>query len=94
MNRLLIGEEYLALENKRIALLKYFILEQSKAIEKNENEITTYGFEIEEWNGNNVEKSFVNDVTTEKDYALKVTDCLMKNKVMPVHLKDVLVDLL
>ncbi len=94
MNRLLIGEEYLALENKRVALLKYFVLEQSKVFDETNDEMITYGLEIEKWNGSSVEKDFVHDVTTEKEYALRILDSLRRNKITPIHLKDVLIDML
>ncbi len=94
MERLYIGEEYLALESKRVATLRYFVLEESKKVEGTESDVSTYGLEVEKWNGKNVERNFVSDVTTNKEYAVDVMDCLRKNKVMPIHLKDVIADML
>lgn len=94
MDKFFIGEEYLALENKRIVELKYFLLEQSKFVEETGESTKSYGIEVEKWSGNNVEKDFVNDITTEKECAVSITNCLKKNKIMPVHLKDVIVDML
>ncbi len=94
MERLYIGEEYLALENKRVATLRYFVVEQSKSVEDNKEGISTYGLEVEKWNGKNVESGFVSDVTTDKEYAVDIMDCIRKNKVTPIHLKDIVVDML
>lgn len=94
MDKFFIGEEYLALENKRIVELKYFLLEQSKINEETGENTITYGIEVEKWNGKKLEKDFVNDITTEMEFAISITDSLKKNKIMPVHLKDVIVDML
>ena len=56
MERLYIGEEYLALENKRVATLRYFVVEQSKSVEDSKEGISTYGLEVEKWNGKKVER--------------------------------------
>ena len=94
MDKFFIGEEYLALENKRIVELKYFLLEQSKYVEETGESTKSYGVDVEKWSGNKVEKDFVNDITTEMEFAISITDSLKKNKIMPVHLKDVIVDML
>lgn len=94
MDKFFIGEECLALENKRIVELKYFLLEQSKFVEETGESTKSYGIEVEKWSGNKVEKDFVYDITTEKECAMSITNCLKKNRIMPVHLKDVIVDML
>lgn len=94
MERLYIGEEYLALENKRVATLRYFVVEESKSVEASKDKINTYGLEVEKWNGKKVESDFVSDVTTDKEYAVDLMDYLRKNKVMPIHLKEIIVDML
>ena len=94
MDKFFIGEEYLALENKRIVELKYFLLEQAKISDETGESIVSYGIEVEKWSGNNIEKDFVYDITTEKECAMNITNSLKKNKIMPVHLKDVIVDML
>ena len=94
MDKFFIGEECLALENKRIVELKYFLLEQSKFVEETGESTKSYGVEVEKWSGNKVEKDFVYDITTEKECAMDITNSLKKNRVMPVHLKDVIVDML
>ena len=94
MNKSFIGAERLDLESNKIVELKYFILEETKIIEETGDSKKTYGIEIEKWSESNVEKDFVNDITTEKEYALNITNCLIENKITPVHLKDVIVDML
>lgn len=94
MERLYIGEEYLALENKRVTTLRYFVFEESRKVEETGNNISTYGLEVEKWNGKKVESDFVSDVTTDKEYAVDLMDYLRKNKVMPIHLKEIIVDML
>lgn len=94
MSKFFMGEEYLALENKRIVELKYFVLEQSKIIEETGEKIVSYGIEVEKWSGKNLEKDFVYDITNEEDEIKRITNCLKKNKVTPVHLKDIIVDML
>lgn len=94
MDKFFIGEECLALENKRIVELKYFLLEQSIISEDTGESKLSYGIEVEKWSGKKVEKDFVYDITTEKEYAMNITNSLKENKIMPVHLKDVIVDML
>ena len=79
MDKFFIGEECLALENKRIVELKYFLLEQSKFVEETGESTKSYGIEVEKWSGNKVEKDFVYDITTEKECAMSITNCLKKN---------------
>ena len=94
MDKFFIGEEYLALENKRIVELKYFLLKQSKISEETGERDVSYGIEVEKWNGEEVEQDSAYDITTEKESAVNITNCLKKNKITPVHLKDVIVDML
>lgn len=94
MGKSFIGKRYLALENKRIAMLKYFLLEDTKIVEETKESKNTYGICIEKWNNDNLEENSVRDITTEKENAKKIAECLMKNEVTPLHLKDIIVDML
>ena len=94
MERLLVGDEYLALEDDEMALLKYFVLENTEFVEGTSEKHTTYGLEIEKWTKHYVEKDAVYDVTTQKEKAFTIMDSLKENKLLPVHLKDVVGDLL
>jgi hypothetical protein len=94
VDKLFIGEERLALENKRIATLKYFLLEEAKFVEETKESEKTYGIYVEKWNGELLETEIVKDITTKKENAMQITKCLKRNKVMPIHLKDVIVDML
>ena len=94
MDKLFIGEERLALENKRIVELKYFLLEEAKFVEETKESEKTYGIYVEKRNGELLEAEIVKDITTEKENAMQITKCLKRNKVTPIHLKDVIVDML
>lgn len=94
MEKFLIGEDSLTLENERIASLKYYLLEQSKIIEETGENLIAYGIEIEKSEGSNVEKDFVLDITTQKECALNITNTLKNNKITPIHLKDIIIDML
>ncbi len=94
MERLLVGDEYLALENDEMALLKYFVLEDTKRIEGTNDKRKTYGLEIEKWTKHDVERDAVYDVTTKKDVAFDMMYSIKENKLMPVHLKDVVMDMI
>ena len=94
MDKFFIGEEYLALENKRVATLKYFLLEEAKIVEETGEMKNSYGIKVEKWIGKDLEEDIVSNVTTEKENAKSITLCLKENKVTPVHLKDIIVDML
>ena len=94
MDKFFIGEESLELENKRIVELKYFLLEEAKFVEETGESKKTYGICVEKWNKNELENDFVHDITTEKENALRITNCLKENKITPIHLKDVIIDML
>lgn len=94
MDKIFIGEESLTLENKRIVKLKYFLLEEAKIVEETGESKKMYGICVEKWKGDELEKDFVNDITSERENAMSITNCLKENKIMPIHLKDVIIDML
>lgn len=94
MERLLVGDEYMALEDDEMALLKYFVLEGAELVEGTDEKQKTYGLEIEKWTKHDVERDAVYDVTTKKEKAFDIMYSLKENKLLPVHLKDVVMDLL
>ena len=94
MERLLVGDEYLALENEEMALLKYYVVEGRKEVEGTNEKKPTYGLEIEKWTKQDVERNVVYDVTTQKERAFEMMDTLKENKLMPVHLRDVVMDMI
>ena len=94
MERLLVGDEYLTLENEDTTMLKYYVLEESIYQKNTNDERKTYGLEIEKWTKDSVERGVVHDVTTKKDVAFEMMDLLKENKLMPVHLKEVVMDML
>ena len=94
MIKLLMGEERLDLENKEAANLKYFVLEEAKFVEETGENMKTYGILVEKWKNESIESSFVSDITTEKENIMRITNCLKENKITPVHLKDVIIDMI
>ena len=94
MEKLLVGDEYLALENEEMALLKYFVVEVTRTMEETNEKQKTYGLEIEKWTKHDVERDVVYDVTTQKEKAFDMMCSIKENKLLPVHLKDVVGDML
>ena len=79
------------LENLHIEL-KYYILENE--IEKDCIKFVEYGVEIEKQDNSNFESSRVTDITTDQTRIDFIVKSLMKNGVTPVHLRDVIMDIL
>ena len=94
MDKFFIGEEYLTLENKRVVELKYFVLKQAKFVEETGENKISYGIEVEKCSKPKTEKEFVLDITTKEEDIMRITNCLKENKITPIHLKDVIVDML
>ena len=72
------------------AKLIYYILEK----ENEEESFKEYGVEIEKLEKFRTEKSRVLDITTDKTKIELIIKLLMKNAVTPVHLHDVIEDLI
>ena len=94
MIKLLMGEERLDLENDEVANLKYFVLEEAKFVEETRENMKTYGILVEKWKNESKESSFVSDITTEKENIMRITNCLKENKITPVHLRDLIMDII
>ena len=94
MDKFFIGEEHLTLENKRVVELKYYVLKQEKFVEETGENKITYGIEVEKCSKPKTEKEIVLDVTTKEENIMRITNCLKENKITPIHLKDVIVDML
>ena len=93
MKRYYVGKEALDLVDSESFELKYYVLED-EIYDKNNVCVSRYGIEIEKKENTRIEKSQVNDITTDQakiDFIVKI---LMKNDVTPVHLYDVIVDML
>ena len=94
MIKLLMGEERLELENEEVASLKYFVLEEAKFVEETGETVKTYGISVEKWKNESRESSFVSDITTQKEDIMRITNSLKENKITPVHLRDIIIDML
>ena len=86
MKRNYIGKETLDFE------LKYYILEEEVEVES--SKYVGYGIEIEKQDNLRVEKSQIKDITTDKKRIYYIVNLLMKNSVTPIHLHDVIEDIL
>lgn len=92
MKKYYIGKETLdALEDTHIEL-KYYVLETEREFDN--TMLKEYGVEIEKQDSNRIEKSQVSNITTNQTRIDFIVKTLMKNNVTPVHLHDVIVDML
>jgi len=87
MVRELYGTSMLKYENKE-EQLEYYMLNNNDEI--NENKIGIYGIEIIKKSANTEEKSFVSDLTINKEFAEEILKKIKDNMVTPMHLYDVL----
>lgn len=94
MAKLLVGKEDVKLEDGKFAKVEYYILKERIFYDELNIETVTYGIEIDKKDEDQLEFDFLRDITTEEDEIKKLIKLIMKNKVMPVHLKDVMEDLI
>lgn len=72
--------------------LKYYILEE--VVEIASKKYVEYGVEIEKQDNRRIEKSQVKDITTDQTRIDIIVKSLMRNGVTPIHLHDVIEDML
>lgn len=92
MKRKYIGKGTLEILENLYVELKYYILENE--IEKDSVKFIEYGIEIEKQDNSRFESSQVLDITTSHTRIDFIVKSLMKNGVTPVHLSDVIEDML
>ena len=92
MKRYYIGKETLEVLEDNCINLKYYVL--ANEVEKNNTKFVEYGIEIEKQDKSRIEKSQIADITTDQTRIDFIVKALMKNNVTPVHLHDVIVDML
>lgn len=85
---------HLKLNNNQDAELRYYVLEEKRFNEDVGIEYISFGIEIQKEEDNIVEESKVSDVTCDKEKIYSIVDILAKNEVFPVHLNDVIADML
>lgn len=92
MKRYYIGKETLnAIECEAFELM-YYILENE--VEYENNNFLEYGVEIQKKTSSRIEKSQVPDITTDQTRIDFIVKTLMQNNVTPVHLHDIITDML
>jgi len=87
MIRELYGTSILKYENNE-ETLEYYMLNNND--ESNEKKIGIYGIEIVKKNKKSEEKSFIQDLTVNKEFAEEILQKVKDNMVTPVHLYDVI----
>lgn len=94
MNRFYIGGEDIKLADSRIVKLKYYILEEELYYEEFNKSMVTYGIEVEKIENKIIESSCINNITSDNSKINAIGNVLKSNSVLPVHLKDVILDIL
>ena len=94
MTRFCQGEEQIIGMEGQTVELKYYILKQEMFYEDLSKEITAYGIEIEKTENAIVETSRLEDITCNKEEIDSITRVLKENKVLPIHLQDIVLDML
>ncbi|MBQ8299244.1 MAG: hypothetical protein IJX99_05185 [Clostridia bacterium] len=94
MEKTYIGGEKIALSEKENLELKYYILAQNKFCVEMNRKIITYGIEIESFNQVFSEVNKIEDITTSIDKINSIGKLLKENAVTPIHLNDVIEDLI
>jgi len=92
MKRSYIGKETLMIHEKSSFELKYYVLEE--VVENESNQYVEYGVEIEKQDSSRIEKSQIKDITTDQTRIDIIVKSLIRNSVTPVHLHDVIEDML
>ena len=92
VKRYYVGKEALDLVDCEGFELNYYILEDE--VDEEDMRFSKYGIEIEKKEKTRIEKSQVNDITTDQARIDFIVKTLMKNNVTPVHLYDVIADML
>lgn len=92
MKRNYIGRETIDVFGNPHVELKYYVLENEK--EKDFVKFIEYGIEIEKQDKSKIEKSQIADITTDQTRIDFIVKSLMKHNVTPIHLHDVIADML
>ncbi len=94
MTKFCVGSERLEVSNGAKVELKYYILKQEKFYAELNESYISYGLEIEKNEKDFCERNFVEDITCDSEIIDFMSCKLKENKVLPVHLKDVVIDML
>ena len=94
MTKFCVGSEHLEVQNGVNVELKYYILKQEKFYTELNESYVSYGLEIEEKAIDFYDRDFVEDITCDSKIIDFMSCKLKENKVLPVHLKDIIIDML
>ena len=92
--KIFVGKEELELPNHSCAKINYYILKEKKYYEEVDIQKETYGIEIEKIVSQEVENSILEDITCDISKIQYMIVLLKRNQVTPVHLKEVVEDLI
>lgn len=84
------GSSFLKISDEEIKV-DYYLIEETKFFYEDEKPRTTYGIEIVE---NDNESEIIKDITLDEEKAVDMIDIMKNNDVLPIHLHDVIEDLL
>lgn len=90
MERQFKGSSFITSDNETIKV-DYYLIVDNKLYFDDKIPRNTYGIEIIE---NDNEKEIVNDISTDEDFITNIIEKLKTNAVLPVHLFDIIEDLL
>lgn len=77
-------------ENQKIKF-DYYIISESKVFLEEKTPRLTYGIEIID---NNNESRMVKDISTNEEKVIDIINILIRNVVSPIHLKDIIEDMI
>ena len=96
MARLFIGREDIMKPDGSLIKVSYYITKENKYYEELKMNSISYGFEVEKMSENEEsnERSIIKDVTCNEEEAYRIAGLIKDYGVLPVHLKDVVEDLI
>lgn len=94
IDRNYIGGKKVSLSTKRNIELKYFVFFKRKLYADTNEDLMAYGIEIESFNNEIYETARVEDITTDFEKITNIANLLKDNDVMPIHLRDIIEDLI
>ncbi len=85
---------HLKLNGSQDVELRYYVLEEKRFNEDFGGEYVSFGIEVEKEEVNDVETCKVSDITSDKEKIYSIVNTLTRNEVFPVHLNDVILDMM
>ncbi len=74
--------------------LNYYILAENIYYEELDTIVVSYGIEVEKVEGDNLERTVVRNITCNKNKMRDIKDLLVQNKVLPIQLEEVVIDII